>query len=159
MSSEIEFVDLYGQKKLIPKERSELRASAYGIVLHESKILLSNTRSTGKFSLPGGAIDQGERLEDALGRELREECGIEASIEKFLDFEERFFYYNPLDKAWHVLAFIYLCSPKTFELTDAANELGDESESPRWVPVETLSANQFQVFGEKVMRFLKEPKQ
>lgn len=157
MSSEIEFIDLYNQRKLIAKERSELRASAYGIVLHESKILLTNMRSTGKFSLPGGAIDQGERLEDALVRELKEECGIEVVVEKFLDFEERFFYYNPLDKAWHVLAFIYLCSPKTLELTDAGNELGDESESPRWVPVETLSADQFQVFGEKIMKFLKQP--
>ncbi len=40
---------------------------------------------TGKWEFPGGAVEFGETLEDALKREIREEYGIEIDVEKLID--------------------------------------------------------------------------
>jgi 8-oxo-dGTP diphosphatase len=38
-----------------------------------------------KWEFPGGSVEFGERLEDALVREVREEYGFEIDVEKLLD--------------------------------------------------------------------------
>jgi nucleoside triphosphatase len=42
----------------------------------------------GQWGLPGGGIEAGERMEDALRREIREECGIEVRDIKPLFFTD-----------------------------------------------------------------------
>ena len=100
---------------LIEKSRLSFRPSAYALTVHEGKVLMTIMRSTGKFTSPGGGVDIGETLEDALKREVMEECGVEVVIERQLFFKERFFYYQPLDKAWQVIMCFFLCrSTKVF---------------------------------------------
>ncbi|MBP3799691.1 MAG: NUDIX domain-containing protein [Bacilli bacterium] len=53
---------------------------AYGLVIKDGKVLLIKKFGgpyDGKLDLPGGTIEFGERPEDALKRELKEEVGIE----------------------------------------------------------------------------------
>ena len=55
------------------------RYGAYGILLQNSKILLTRKKSgpyTGLWDLPGGGIEFGETPEDALRRELLEESSL-----------------------------------------------------------------------------------
>lgn len=145
--------DLFGQKIDIPADRVAFRPSVYGLIVHEGNVLLCNTKSTGKYSLPGGGIDVGEKIEDALRREVYEECGIEVNIEKLVGVDENCCYYNPADEAWHVHAFFYRCSPVSFELlTPDIHEM--EAEKPQWVPISSLEEEQFQVFGKFVLRNL-----
>lgn len=50
-----------------------------GIVLKNNKILLTkrkNPPDKGMWSIPGGAVELGETLSEAVQREIREECGI-----------------------------------------------------------------------------------
>jgi ADP-ribose pyrophosphatase YjhB (NUDIX family) len=69
----IECITHYGHKKLLPKDKLTFRPSVYAIIVDNGKVLLLNTRHTGRYSLPGGGIDIGETLEVALKREDREE--------------------------------------------------------------------------------------
>lgn len=153
MSKSIPCNDIYGKQVEVPVEKIAFRPTVYGIVLHEGKILLCNTRSTGKYSLPGGGIDLGEKVEDALHREVYEECGISIDVDRLAGVDENFCYYNPGDEAWQVIAIFYICTPKTFELsTPDEHEL--EAEKPQWIPIKNLTAEQFQIFGKTAMKVL-----
>lgn len=143
----VECRTLFGEIKLLPAERLTFRPSAYAIIHHDDKVLLLNMRSTGKLFPPGGGSEVGEQLEQALHREVREETGLEIEIERFVGFKEEFFYYDPLDFAFHGLMFFYLCKPLTWQLaTDDEIEDG-EVERPRWVPIAQLRPADIQSHG------------
>jgi 8-oxo-dGTP diphosphatase len=58
-----------------------------GIVLQDGKVLLllrKRPPEAGTWSLPGGRVEFGERLEDAVVRELREELGITVEVESLV---------------------------------------------------------------------------
>ena len=58
------------------------------IIIHESKILLEKRKSApgkGKWSVPGGLVDLGESLEQAVIREVREETGLDVAEPRLVD--------------------------------------------------------------------------
>jgi len=153
----VECTTLHGDKKMVSKDKLVLRPAGYAIVIDNGKVLLCNTKSTGKYWFPGGAVDLGEKLEDAIKREVREETGIEIKIEKFFLFKEIFFYYEPLDEAYQNFFFFYLCKPKTTELlSDDKVDQKDESEKPRWVELKTIKKEEIQTGAEEVFQLLVE---
>src|SRR5690606_28871668 len=91
---------LYNQTRLVPVEQLIIRPAAYAIIVHDDKTLLLRSRETDKWMQPGGGIDKGETIEEALWRELREEVGLEIEIGRFAHFQPDFFYYDPLDLAF-----------------------------------------------------------
>jgi 8-oxo-dGTP pyrophosphatase MutT (NUDIX family) len=135
---------IYENQVLIAIDRLKFRASAYGIVFQDNKILLLVNRSSGKYAFPGGGIELQETAQEALKREVYEETGIEVDILSFLHFKEHFFYYDPLDEAFHSFMLFYLCRPNT--LTLKKDELVEDNESrrPRWVNLSTLRREEIQ---------------
>jgi len=134
----IECTSIKGGKISIPREKLIFRPSVYGIVIHDGKILMLRNKSNGKLFFPGGGVNIGERMTDALHRELEEETGIEIEIGDFLHFQEIFFYWDPGNEAYHMFTFFYRCEPKTFILKKDELINDEESEKPRWIDLTEL---------------------
>ena len=83
-----------------------------------------------------------------------EETGVEIEVERFVHFDEDFFYYDPLDEAYHSFLFYYICRPKTLDIADDDNVDDEEAEKPRWIDIEGLQAEDFQNHGEIILKLL-----
>jgi mutator protein MutT len=62
------------------------------IISREGRVLLARrgkAPSYGVWSVPGGAVEIGERVKDAVRREVREECGIEIAVTDIFEVFER----------------------------------------------------------------------
>ena len=56
-----------------------------GIVENDNnEVLLVKQRHRGVYTIPGGQVEVGENLIEALVREIKEETGIDASVEKLI---------------------------------------------------------------------------
>jgi 8-oxo-dGTP diphosphatase len=100
-----------------------------GIIMQEDHVLLVKRSPNAKvgshtWECPGGKIDFGETLENALVREVFEETGLFVSLSKLL-YATTF----PTDPSRQVVLLMYLC------VTDHAEVvLSDEHQEFRWVP-------------------------
>jgi ADP-ribose pyrophosphatase YjhB (NUDIX family) len=69
--------------------RRSQRVAAYGLVHDQAgRVLLTHlcrSLHRGRWTLPGGGLDFGERPRDAVVREIREETGLEVRVEELLD--------------------------------------------------------------------------
>jgi 8-oxo-dGTP diphosphatase len=82
----------------------------------------------GSWSVPGGRVQFGESLHDAVIREVREETGLDVTVERFLGWVERFGD-DPAPYHFVILDF-------AAELADA-NALpapGDDAADVQWMP-------------------------
>ena len=146
---------LFGDTKWLPADRLTQRPSVYGLVLYHNAILLSVGIHTGRYVLPGGGIEVGERVEDALRREVREETGLDIIVHEFLTFEEDFFYYDPFDVAFHGFMFYYRCVPQSFTFAgpDAIDD--EDVRQPGWIPLDGLTEESFQSHGDTTLRLIR----
>ena len=128
----------FGEFVEVPRENFFFRPSAYGFIINNGEIVTLTNKSNGKIWFPGGAIEIGERIEDGLRRETKEETGLDISIGKLILVKENFFYYQPLDEAYHAFLFFYYCKHQTTKLIsyDDVNDL--ESKKPRWKKISEI---------------------
>lgn len=144
----------FGGTKQVSKDKLQFRPAVYGLILYEEKVLLMNTILTGRYSLPGGGIELGERMEDTLRREVQEETGLEIEVGRFAGFKEDFFYYNPSGNAYHSFLFYYFCRPLTFQLAAKEAILDDSVDRPQWVTISSLKLKDFHGHGELILEIL-----
>lgn len=64
---------------------SVMQVRVTGILIEDEKVLLVKQKVANRnWSLPGGRVENGETLEEAMIREMREETGLEVKIKKLL---------------------------------------------------------------------------
>jgi len=64
---------------------NRLVPAASAIVLDDAgRILLHKRTDNGYWSIPGGAMEPGESIAETIVREVREETGVEAQVERLL---------------------------------------------------------------------------
>jgi len=104
------------------------------IVVKDGRVLFARRGkepSYGLWSVPGGAVHLGERLEDATKRELREECGIEIELTPVIEVIERMVRDPDGKVQYHYVIVDYLARWVGGELTPSAEAL-----EARWVAPE-----------------------
>jgi nucleoside triphosphatase len=92
-------------------------------------LLMRSHKWRGLWVIPGGHIELGERVEDALRREVREETGLEVHDLHFLLWQE-FVHDQAFWEKRHFIFLDYECQTEMEEAT-----LNDEAQEYRWVPV------------------------
>lgn len=63
-----------------------------GLVVRDGRVLLvqrGREPSAGRWTIPGGAVLVGERLQEAVVRELREECGVQVEVGPVVEVLDR----------------------------------------------------------------------
>ncbi|TKB54560.1 NUDIX hydrolase [Ferrimonas aestuarii] len=124
------------------------RTAVRAIIQNGDKILLMYTARYDDYSLPGGGVDAGESLTEALLREVREETGAQNLIinQELGVYEElRPWYKDDYDNV-RMHSYCYLCSADN---TLGQNQLEDYEQAngmtPLWVELDTAIAHNLNV--------------
>ena len=107
------------------------------IVLDKGSILLvkrDREPAKGLWSLPGGRVERGETLREAIVREVREETGIDVDVEGLLGIAERIVRDDDGDVEYHYVILDYVATPRSTSI-----KAGDDASEVRWVPVGELT--------------------
>lgn len=120
----------------------------YGLLINtKNEILVSDERRAGisftKF--PGGGLEFGEGLSEALKREFSEEMGIIITVEN-LFYVNDFFQISAFNEDHQLLSFYYLIN---YSHTDKIGKLeytyplNEDGEKQRWVSISELHEDNF----------------
>lgn len=91
-----------GQRKEVPVSELTLRAQIYGVILNEKLEVLLVPNWDG-YDFPGGGIELGETFEEAFIREIKEETGLIASMDKIFHVAGSFFYHPNKQKGFQTI--------------------------------------------------------
>lgn len=119
----------------------------YGILMNENdQILLSDELIKERYvtKFPGGGVELGEGLRDALIREFKEECGIDiAVLEHF--YTTDFFVPSQFDSESQVLSMYYIVACEDWRMIETSGKKFDfpvvrgmDAESKRWVDLSQI---------------------
>ena len=116
------------------------RPAVGAIVLDGERVVLvrrGEPPSQGKWSIPGGLVHVGERLEDAVLREVEEECGLRVKILGLCGVIDRVVTADPADPAspvrYHYVIIDYVAAPAGGTL-----RAGSDAAEARWVSLDDL---------------------
>jgi ADP-ribose pyrophosphatase YjhB (NUDIX family) len=114
---------------VMPKERPQVAVGA--VVLHEGRLLMvrrGREPARGLWTVPGGRVEHGEYLADALKREVLEETSLAVEVRELLGIFE-----VPGDP--HFVILDHIAVPLGAPGDPAP---GDDVDEVRWVPLDEV---------------------
>jgi len=117
------------------------RAGVGAVVLDGDRVLLvrrGGQPSQGRWSIPGGLVHLGERLEEAVTREVEEECGLRIRLLGLCGVIDRVVPGESSDPApvrYHYIIIDYVAEPIGGTL-----QAGSDAAEARWVPVAEVAS-------------------
>lgn len=118
----------------------DIRIAAYGVIIQDGRILLSHWNEHGRsgWTLPGGGIEGAEHPVVAARREIAEETGYEASVDRLLGIDTMIV---PAAKR-HVGASPLYAMRVVYRATvvggSLRNEVDGSSDEARWFPLDEV---------------------
>ena len=110
----------------------------------------------GEWTIPGGALEVGEALQDGARREAREETGLEIALTDAVEIFDRIIFDDQRRVRFHYVLLDYICVPLAGEL-----RCGGDAVDARWFRAEELDREGVSEFTASVAqraieRFLRE---
>jgi 8-oxo-dGTP diphosphatase len=115
-------------------------ASTHAVVLEGDSVLLvqrAHEPSSGWWSAPGGVIELGETVFDAVRREVREECGIEIRPHQVIDVVD-----NIIVDADGIPRFHFVIIYVLAQLLAGEVRANSDAQAVRWVTRDELNSMQ-----------------
>ena len=127
------------------------------VIVKDGKAIIikrANEPYKGQWSIPGGRVELGESLHDAVRREMREETGLEVEVGPLIDVFERIQVEQPSGPAesghsvrYHFVIIDYLCTCSGGTLC-----AGDDAADAKWVTIEELAGYDIRESAVAVIR-------
>ena len=120
----------------------------YGLLVNENdEVLVSDEFRFGRFftKFPGGGVEHGEGLIDALQREFMEEMGIEVEV-KSLFYVNDFVQFSAFKSDEQLLSFYFWLTTAEWSMianTPYTIPFDEETEKQRWIPITQLTSDLF----------------
>lgn len=122
------------RRVMSPRKNPECAVGA--IVLEKGELLLirrDREPGKGQWSLPGGRVEWGESMREALAREVREEAGIDIDVEGMAGIAERLVPDDDGAVQYHFVIVDFWARARSRAIVP-----GDDAREARWVPVAEL---------------------
>ena len=118
------------------------RAAVGAVVLDEDNVLLvrrGHPPGQGKWSVPGGLLDLGERLEDAVVREVEEESGLRVQVLGLCGVLDRIVPGDRVDERGDaVVRYHWVIIDYVAAVVGGVLQAGSDAAEARWVPLAEL---------------------
>ncbi len=128
------------------------REAVRGIIKHENKLLMVYSSKNGEYKFPGGGVDAGETYEEALIREIREECGAKVT-DICSEFGKMVEYDVPIEKEFDVfkmISYYYVCDVAPTLKEQALDEYEEDlGFKPVWIDIDSAIEANRAVIKEK----------
>lgn len=147
MSKKIVCVDYKNDKYEVNERQVSFRPSVYGVLIEDGKVLMS--KQWDGYDFPGGGVDIGETVHEAVIREFFEETGLTVEVIDVIHCETSFFHPSRSEKHkneyWNC-PLIYFTVKKISG--DLSVENFDEEEKnyadmPEWIEIEKMGDIKF----------------
>ena len=134
-----------GEKQTVEAESLIFRPSVYGVIIEKGKVLL--VPQFDGYDFPGGAVEKGETLEEALNREVKEETGLTVKKDIIISCEQDFFkspHYR-LNTGYHSILMHFFCKDPQGEISADGFDENEKTYSKKaeWIEIDRIDSLKF----------------